>query len=202
MPKFIIPSAPVLKAAPPSGDDWIHEVKFDGFRGQLHKAGDDVVIFSRKGGDFTQRFPAVRDSMLSLPARSAIIDAELVVCDGDGKPDFEALMFGKAGHLCGWCFDLLELNGRVLRPLPLVKRKSKLRDLLIKADDDGLRYSQEFKDAEKLLAVATKQGLEGVVSKKADQPYVSGKNVGWIKVKTATWREANKGRFKLFQRAP
>jgi ATP-dependent DNA ligase len=66
VPRFIIPSAPVLKAAPPSGDDWIHEIKFDGFRGQLHKAGDDVVIFSRKGGDFTRRFAAVRDSVLSL----------------------------------------------------------------------------------------------------------------------------------------
>ena len=66
------------------------------------------------------------------------------MCDSDGKPDFEALMFGKAGHLCAWCFDILELNGRDLRPLPLVKRKAKLRDLLIKADDDGLRYSEEF----------------------------------------------------------
>jgi bifunctional non-homologous end joining protein LigD len=109
-------------------------------------------------------------------------------------------MFGKAGHLCAWCFDVLELNGRDLRPLPLIERKSKLRDLLIKADDDGLRYSEEFEDAEKLLVVATKQGLEGIVSKKADQPYVSGKNVGWIKVKTATWRGANRGRFELFQR--
>ena len=96
-PRFITPSAPVLKSAPPSGGGWLHEVKFDGWRAQLHKFGDEVVIFTRDGHDFTGRFPTIRDSMLSLPARSAIIDAEIVVCDGDGKPDFEALMFGKAG---------------------------------------------------------------------------------------------------------
>ena len=86
--RFITPSAPVLKAAPPSGDGWIHEVKFDGWRAQLHKLGDEVVIFTRNGHDYTRRVPAIRDSMLSLPVRSAIIDAEIVVCDGDGKPDF------------------------------------------------------------------------------------------------------------------
>jgi bifunctional non-homologous end joining protein LigD len=80
----------VLKAAPPSGDGWLHEVKFDGWRAQLNKRGDDVVIFSRNGHDYTGRFPAVRDSLLSLPARSAIIDAEIVVCDSDDKPDFDA----------------------------------------------------------------------------------------------------------------
>jgi hypothetical protein len=110
----------------------------------------------------------------------AIIDAEIVVCDGDGKPDFNALMEGGAGHLCAWCFDLLELNGQKERKRPLIDRKVMLRHLLIKADDDVLRYSEEFPNAEKLLAVATKQGLEGIVSKKAIQPYVSGKNVGWI----------------------
>ena len=203
MPKnahFIIPSAPVLKAAPPSGEGWIHEVKFDGWRAQLHKARDSAVIFSHHGYDNTRRFREVRNSLSSLPARSAIIDAEIVVCDSDGKPDFSALMEGAAGHLCAWCFDLLELNGRDMRGLPLVKRRATLRDLL-NADDDVMRYSEEFPDAEELLGVATKRGLEGIVSKKGNQPYVSGKNAGWIKVKTATWREANRDRWEMFQRA-
>ena len=94
MPKrnpFIIPSAPVLKRQPPTGPQWLHEVKFDGWRAQLHKAGDEVAIFTRKGHDYTKRFPAIRDSLLALPAKSAIIDAEIVVCDSDGKPDFKAL---------------------------------------------------------------------------------------------------------------
>jgi bifunctional non-homologous end joining protein LigD len=198
--RFIIPSAPVLMSAPPSGGGWLHEVKFDGWRAQLHKLGDEVVIFTRTGVDYTARFPAIRDSMLSLPVRSAIIDAEIVICDGDGKPDFKALMDGADGHLCAWCFDLLELNGYRERRRALIERKAMLRRLLIKADDHALRYSDEFANAEKLLAVATKQGLEGIVSKKATQQYVSGKNVGWIKVKTATWRAANKDRWEMFQR--
>ena len=84
--------------------------------------------------------------------------------------------------------------------MPLVKRKAALRELLIAADDDALRYSDEFDDPAKLLAVVTKMGLEGIVSKLGHQPYKSGKNVGWIKVKTAVWREANKDRWELFQR--
>jgi bifunctional non-homologous end joining protein LigD len=157
---FITPSDPVLKAAPPAGDGWIHEVKFDGWRAQLHKSGDDIVIFSRNGADYTRRFRAVRDSMLSLPVRSAIIDAEIVVCDSDGKPDFSAVMEeGQREGLCAWCFDLLELNGGKERHRPLIDRKVLLRQLLIKADDHVLRYSDGFANAEKLLAVATKQGL-------------------------------------------
>ena len=72
---FIIPSAPVLKRQPPTGPQWLHEVKFDGWRAQLHKAGDEVAIFTRKGHDYTKRFPTIRDSLLAPPAKSAIIDA-------------------------------------------------------------------------------------------------------------------------------
>ena len=190
----------MLRREPPVGPQWIHEVKFDGWRMQLHKAGDRVVVFSRNGVDMTKRFAMIRDRMLSLPAESAIIDAELVACDGDGKPDFSALMDGQRENLCAWCFDLLELEGRDLRTLPLVERKAALRDLLITADDDALRYSDEFDDPKKLLAVVAKMELEGIVSKLGHQPYKSGKNVGWIKVKTATWREANRDRFEMFQK--
>ena len=97
---FIIPSAPVLRRQPPTGPQWLHEVKFDGWRAQLHRAGDEVAIYTRKCHDYTKHFPAIRDSLLALPARSAIIDAEIVVCDSDGKPDFKALMEGTAGELC------------------------------------------------------------------------------------------------------
>ena len=93
---FIIPSAPVLKRQPPTGPQWLHEVKFDGWRAQLHKAGDEAAIYTRKGHDYTGRFPAIRESLLALPTDSAIIDAEIVVCDSDGKPDFRSLMAGNA----------------------------------------------------------------------------------------------------------
>jgi bifunctional non-homologous end joining protein LigD len=162
---FIVPSAPVQKQQPPSGPRWLHEVKFDGFRAQLHKQGDEVAIYSLNGHDYARRFPAIQDSLVSLPARSAIIDAEIVVCDSDGKPDFHALMKSTTTDLCAWCFDLLELNGCHYRRRELMERKLLLRRLLIKADDHTLRYSEEFTDPVKLLAVCAKQGLEGIVSK-------------------------------------
>jgi ATP-dependent DNA ligase len=81
---FIQPSVPVLKPYPPEGADWLHEVKFDGWRAQLHKDGDAVAVYSRNGRDMTRRFPFVRDSLIMLPAHTAIIDAEIVVCDTMG----------------------------------------------------------------------------------------------------------------------
>ena len=195
---FIVPAAPVLRLNPPSGPQWVHECKFDGWRGQLHKAGDDVVVFSRYGKDITRRFRAIAHSLRVLPTKSAIIDCELVACDGDGMPSFSALMAG-GDTLCAWCFDLMELNGRDLREKALSIRKAKLRDLLITADDDVLRYSDGFADPMKLLAVTQKMRLEGIVSKRADQPYRSGKASGWTKTKTATWRAANRERYKLFE---
>ena len=197
---FIIPSAPVLKTAPPRGDGWLHEVKFDGWRVQLHKDGGVITIYSRNGKDLTDRFSFVRDSIAVLPASSAIIDAELVACDDDGKPDFGALMArtSNSGNVCAWCFDLLAHNGRDLRPLPLVKRKDTLRDILNAADDDTLRYADEFPDPEKLLAAIESMGLEGMVSKLVEQSYRSGKNPGWVKVESKAWRAANRDRWEFF----
>jgi bifunctional non-homologous end joining protein LigD len=199
---FIVPSAPVLRREPPTGERWIHEVKFDGWRVQLHKHGDHVDIFSRKGNDLTSRFPYIRGSVEALPCHTAIIDAEVVVCDSEGKPDFDRLMSRhKDEDLCTWCFDLLQLERKDLRPLPLAKRKVLLDQLLAEADDHVLRYSSEFADPIKLLAVAERMGLEGIVSKRANQRYVSGRNEGWVKVKTRSWRETNKARWEKFKRA-
>ncbi len=195
---FIVPSQPVSRKQSPSGPQWIHEAKFDGWRAQLHKAGDEAATFTRKGNDCTNRFLSIRDALLNLPLCSAIIDAEAVACDEDGKPDIEILMQNSAGTLCAWCFDLLELNGRDLRPLPLVERRIHLRHLLAKADEHALRYSADFHDPVTLLAAAEQQGLEGVISKLTYQPYRSGKNPGWIKVKTATWRAAIRDRWEPF----
>ena len=94
----------------------------------------------------------------------------------------------------------MQIAGKDLRSRPLLGRRTYLRHPLAKADDDFLRYSEEFDDAERLLATAARMGLEGIVSKLADQPYRSGKNPGWIKVKTAAWREANRDRWEMFER--
>ena len=100
-------------------------------------------------------------------------------------------------NLCLWCFDLLADKNDV-RALPLITRRTMLRKLL--PEPDVLRMSESFSDAKKLLESCEAMGLEGVVSKKADQPYKSGKNVGWIKVKTLSWRAMNQDRPELFQR--
>ena len=109
-------------------------------------------------------------------------------------------MAGNAHGYCAWCFDLLSVSGKDVRHEPLEERRARLEGLLAGAHGDLLRFSEAFDDAEKLLAAALELGLEGIVSKKRDQPYRSGKNLGWIKVKTAAWREANRDRWEMFER--
>lgn len=193
----IVPSAPVLRSSPPTSNEWIHEVKFDGFRVQLHKDGDEIIIFSRNGHDVTRRYPDLRDALMSLPCNKAIIDAELTACDSEGKPDFVGLM-RKSKELCVWAFDLLLVDETDLRSKPLWERKRALQRLILEADEHILRFSDDFDDPMKLLQIAEQWTLEGIVSKKLDQPYKSGKNLGWVKVKTRAWREANKDRWELF----
>ncbi len=200
MPRiFIQPAVPTTRCSPPSGDAWLHEVKFDGYRCQLHKAAQETVIFSKNGYDFTKRFPNIRAALLTLPCRSAVIDGEVVACKQDGTPDFRALHAGRyaQGELCAWCFDLMELNGEDLRPMSLIAMKQKLALILRRHKDAYLRHSEPFKSGEQLLAECRQRGLEGIVSKRKDAPYKSGK-CDWIKVKCAEWREENKFRGFLF----
>ena len=96
--RFVTPCLPVLRDKPPTGPDWLHEAKFDGWRVQIHRRPDDVVkLFSRNGRDITDRFPTLTDACLYLP--ECIVDGELVACDTDGRPDFDAIM-RREGNLC------------------------------------------------------------------------------------------------------
>jgi bifunctional non-homologous end joining protein LigD len=196
---FLPIASPKLRPVPPSGPEWLHEVKHDGWRAQLHRSSAGAVILSKNGKDISGRFAPIRAALRNLPA--CIIDAEVVGCDADGMPDFRGLMAGNSAGFCAWCFDLLAIDGRDVRKEPLEQRRERLRQLLSGADQDLLRYSDAFDDGEKLLEAAVRFGLEGIVSKKRSAPYVSGSNSGWIKVKTATWREANSERYKLFEKA-
>ena len=198
---FIPIASPKLRPAPPTGPEWLHEIKFDGFRVQPHKAGEEVRRFSRNGKDFTDRFPLIAAAVLRLGAKSAVIDGELVSCDAHDKPNFYALLRGAPRELCVWCFDLMQLDRRDLRSLPLERRKAKLASLLAGTVDARLRLSHTFEDGEQLLYAASRQGLEGIVSKRRMARYVVGNGSGWIKVKTAEWREANRERYKLFEKA-
>jgi bifunctional non-homologous end joining protein LigD len=198
---FIVPCSPTLRAHPPTGDTWLHEIKFDGWRIQLHKRGRDVTLYTKNGHDYTKRLPSIAAAVAALPVRFAIIDAELTATDERGLPDFGALHFrkGKGQQLCVWAFDLLELNGRDLRELPLEKRKASLEKLLKRSHDTTISFSASFDDGEKLLAHAEALGLEGIVSKGRDRLYRSVR-CDWLKVKSRAWREKNKHRHELYNR--
>ena len=197
--QFIPPALLKLKASPPTGEGWLYELKFDGYRVQLHKAGLSS-IYGRNGGDFTRRFPAVAAAVLGLPTKSCVIDGELIAAGRHGQPDFLALLHGRHVPTCVYCFDLLELNGRDLREQPLVQRRARLQALLARAKCNVIRFSETFPNANDLLAECTRLRLEGIVAKRRDSPYRSGTRSGWIKVKTPEWKAANQYRAKLFEK--
>jgi bifunctional non-homologous end joining protein LigD len=197
---FIPPSNPILRAEPPEGDGWLHEIKFDGYRAQLHKDGDEVTLYSKNGKDFTARFKDIAKAVALLPVKRAIIDAEIVASDDEGRPDFRALHSCAKQGLCAWCFDLLVLEDRDLIKEPLTSRRKLLQKLFKRGGYDCLKFSESFDDPLALLRQAAVMGLEGVVSKRADQPYQSGTNRSWVKVKTHDWRESNKDRGELFDK--
>jgi len=178
-------------------------VKFDGFRAQLHKISARVKLLSKNGNDFTQHYPMIAAAAKALSAREAIIDAELVACSNSGLPNFYRLLSGKAEPYepCLWAFDLLHLNGRDLRDRRLMERKGRLLALLDRAPSQAIRPTKGFIDPLRLLAECEKRKLEGIVSKRIDAPYCSGDRTDWIKVKSQSWREANKGRWRLFEKS-
>jgi bifunctional non-homologous end joining protein LigD len=162
--------------------------------------GGKVVIFSKGGSDFTNRFPRVAAAAAELPVKDCIIDGEIVACMKEGLPDFRALHGGNYAQtdLCVWCFNLLKLNGDDIRHMPLIVRRLQLGKLLKKFDHDALRYSEAFTNAEQLLEQCEARGLEGILCKERDGVYHSGTKSRWLKIKTAQWREANKDRGEMF----
>ena len=196
--RFIPPALAALRASPPAGERWQYELKFDGYRALLHKAGGAATMFGKNGGDLTRRFPSIVTAVLALPVRSCIIDGELIAAGAQGQPDFLALLHGRHVPVCVYAFDLLELQGRDLRELPLEQRRAKLRRLLARGKGNLIRFSDNFPDARILLTECVRLGLEGIVCKRKDAPYRSGSRSGWIKVKTEQWKAANRYRAKLF----
>ena len=191
--QFIPPALPRLRASPPIGEGWLYEVKFDGYRVQLHKAGASSRIYGKNGGDLIRRFPRIAAAVLGLPTKSAI--------GAHGEPDFLALLHGRHVPVCVYAFDLLELNGHDLREQPLVQRRARLQALLARAKSDSLRFSESFPDANALLAECARRGLEGIVAKRKDARYRSGTRSGWVKVKTSEWKAANQWRGDFFEKA-
>ena len=174
---FIPPCYPTLRDRLPKGEGWLFEVKFDGYRLQVHKAGARVILYTRNGADWTYRFPRLAEELTSLPCSSAIIDAELVHVDG-----FEALhrtVHKRAENgLMLWAFDLMQCDGNDLRAVALADRKRRLGHLVERAGIERLRHSETFPDGERLLAECDKRGLEGVVAKHKNGIYRSGLSTG------------------------
>lgn len=197
---FIRPMAPTLTKTPPTGPEWSHEVKFDGWRAQIHLDDGEATIFSKGGSDLTKRFRALRPVLDQIPARRAILDCELVACGPDGMPCFKTLMAYRKtdAPLCLWAFDLLALDGVRLLPLPLYERRARLADLITATVSEHIQCSGAFDDPMKLLATCERMGLEGIVSKKRDAPYRPGPTRAWLKTKTVSWREANRDRWEQF----
>jgi bifunctional non-homologous end joining protein LigD len=195
LPAFIEPSLATLRATPAAGDSWLHEVKFDGYRMQARIDKGKVRLLTRTGLDWTKRFGATLGRALSeLPCDTALIDGEIVVMAEEGISSFSALQSalsnGSRSGFVYFAFDLVHLDGRDLRPEPLLTRKELLADLLADADHASVRYSEHFREpGATMLDHACRMGLEGVISKRIDAPYRSGRVGDWIKSKCTQAQE-------------
>jgi bifunctional non-homologous end joining protein LigD len=193
MPDFIAPQLCETLARPPSADGWIHEIKFDGYRIQMRIEDGEATLKTRKGLDWTAKYPAIADSASALP--DAIIDGEICALDENGAPDFAALQAalseGKTDDLVYFAFDLLFVGDEDLRELPLTERKERLAALLSDAGEDPrLRFVEHFETGgDAVLRSACRLSLEGIVSKQADAPYQSGRTETWAKSKCRAGHE-------------
>jgi bifunctional non-homologous end joining protein LigD len=191
LPDFIEPQLTKAVAIPPSGEGWAHEIKFDGYRMQLRVAGGRATLKTRKGLDWSDRFPEIVKAGAALP--DGILDGEVVALDASGAPDFAALQAalsdGDTADLVFFVFDQLFDGGEDLRPLPLTERKARLRETLAEAPAD-IRYVDHFVTAGgAVLHSACRMHLEGIVSKRLDAPYRSGRGDAWTKAKCRAGHE-------------
>lgn len=194
LPEFVAPCLAQLAAAPPAGPNLLHEVKFDGYRIQARLERGRVVLRTRRGLDWTDKFKPIADVIARLPASQALIDGEIVVEVESGRSSFSALQEAlKAGteDFVFYVFDLLHQDGFDLRGVPLVQRKEMLATLLAPFPEDGpLRLSGHFEiDGAVLLKHACALRLEGIVSKLRDAPYRSGRTGDWLKTKCSDRQE-------------
>jgi bifunctional non-homologous end joining protein LigD len=181
---FIQPCLPSRADRPPSGPGWIHEIKHDGFRMMVRRDAAGVRLLTRRGNNWTQRYPLIAAAVDALRVRSCLIDGEAVACGDDGLPAFDRLRYRRAdASVFLFAFDLIELDGDDLRREPLDVRKATLRSLLVKVAP-GLRWNEHIEgDGETIFRHACKLGLEGIVSKRKGSPYRSGRSPDWHKMK-------------------
>jgi bifunctional non-homologous end joining protein LigD len=192
LPSFVPPMLCKLIDRPPEGADWVHEVKFDGYRMQLRVEAGVAVLRTRKGLDWTTRFAAIAREARKLP--DGIYDGEIVALDANGAPDFAALQAalsdGRDDALIFFVFDLLFAAGEDLRALPLSERKERLNAILKSTDKGRLRYVEHFSSGgDAVLQSACRMALEGIVSKNRNAPYTSERDGSWTKAKCRAGHE-------------
>jgi bifunctional non-homologous end joining protein LigD len=198
-PEFVTPQLAQQAISPPNGDEWVHELKLDGYRIQVHvrsKGGHRrVKLLTRKGLDWTSRMPDIARAATQLDVEEAIVDGEVVALDGQGNASFAELQAafqeGRQRYLTYFAFDFLHLNGHNIRELSLVERKSLLADLVSRIGTGlPLRFSEHIEArGEEVFAHACKLGAEGIVSKVASAKYSPGRNHGWLKIKCGQEQE-------------
>lgn len=196
---FIPPMLAKLTDEPPSGPNWLYELKLDGYRTLVMKKHGDIILFSRRGNVVNARYPKIPSAFTFLPD-GTILDGELVVLDDEGKPSFSALQHarGPLTSLYFYAFDLLACEGRELRKLPFSNRRTLLEKYALKGMNDPVRLSVVFTGPPKRLVTAAKKaGLEGIIAKRASSTYETGERSGaWLKYKTSKGQEFVIGGYK------
>jgi bifunctional non-homologous end joining protein LigD len=203
LPEFREPQLATLVDSVPTGTGWIHEVKYDGYRALIAVAGGKAKVYTRNALDWTDTFPGIAEAAATLPVGAALIDGEIVAFK-HGRPDFSTLKdaISTGGDMTLFAFDLLELDGERLEKLPNVQRKERLRAILAGADQ-RLHFAEHIiGEGEKLFQAMCREGYEGIVSKRADAPYLGKRSQNWLKIKClhrqefviVGWTESDKSR--------
>ena len=183
---FIDPAQPVRADKPPAGADWIHEIKHDGFRLQIHKRGKIVKLYTMTGVDWTRRYPWIAQGALDLKADHAIVDAEAVVADESGVTIFDRMIERIHNDSAfAYAFDLLAVDGANICALPIEERKAWLAKMIPRRKLGlGIKLNEHLPgDGPLVFAQACRLGLEGIVSKRLGSKYRSGRCLSWVKVK-------------------
>jgi len=190
MPEFLPPQLATLVEEPPKGEEWLHELKFDGYRMLCHLNHGKARFLSRNGKDWTEKFPSLSDALKKFPAVTAILDGEVVIVDKAGRSSFQRLqqaMKNSSSPFLFEIFDLVYLDGFNITRAPLRERKAVLEQLLTSDKLKGvrqLRYSDHVEGSgPQFFKQACEHAIEGIVSKLADSPYESTRNRNWLKTK-------------------
>ncbi len=185
-----------LVDTPPEGPDWLHEIKFDGYRLLGFVSGGTARLRTRNGKDWTNSFPSISAALEKLKVKDAVLDMEAVILDAQGKSSFQTLQAalgdrGDSSRIVAYVFDLLYLDGKDLTQHPLTERKEKLENLLKRSKQERwLHYSGHVVgQGAEMFAKACEAGLEGIISKVAAAPYVAGRKRSWLKIKCARRQE-------------